>query len=260
MSHSLGRTEWSELNDLTLRLHRVRSARSFEEFLLTEVASFLGAEFASWNQHNSQMFLTEVRNTPDYESRVKPLLPALNKTLPSHPLFDHFMDFSKGKVRYVEQVERTRDHIDDDAFFELPWYREVAKQLGIQDQILMHVCVKGGRGVLLTYHGAEKFSDGDLLKAAILRGHIIARLYTIFDESSLQKKLQDSVQSELKEFLSVREFEVVGKLCQGLSNQEIAQELDLSPRTVEKHVASILEKTGEKRRARVIARYGAWLS
>ena len=41
-----------------------------------------------------------------------------------------------------------------------------------------------------------------------------------------------------------RELEVLGLLGERLSNREIAQRLYLSPRTVEKHVERLLQKTG----------------
>lgn len=42
--------------------------------------------------------------------------------------------------------------------------------------------------------------------------------------------------------LSARETEVLHWLCNGKSNWEIAQILDLSPYTVKNHVSNILEK------------------
>jgi DNA-binding NarL/FixJ family response regulator len=43
-----------------------------------------------------------------------------------------------------------------------------------------------------------------------------------------------------------RELEVLEEICKGLSNQEIADTLCISPRTVERHRANIFEKTGSK--------------
>jgi DNA-binding CsgD family transcriptional regulator len=42
-------------------------------------------------------------------------------------------------------------------------------------------------------------------------------------------------------------------LAEGLSNQEIAARLYLSPRTVERHVANLTVKTGVERRAQLVA-------
>src|SRR5215472_3629880 len=48
-----------------------------------------------------------------------------------------------------------------------------------------------------------------------------------------------------------READVLRLVAQGLANREIARELVLSPRTVEKHVASLLVKTGLHRRTQL---------
>lgn len=54
------------------------------------------------------------------------------------------------------------------------------------------------------------------------------------------------------ERLSVRETEILVTVCQGLSNQEIADKLFISKRTVDKHRANILEKTGCKNTASLV--------
>jgi DNA-binding CsgD family transcriptional regulator/tetratricopeptide (TPR) repeat protein len=56
-----------------------------------------------------------------------------------------------------------------------------------------------------------------------------------------------------------READVLALLAEGLTNQELAARLHLSPRTVEKHVGSLLAKTGCRRRAQ-LAGYSASLS
>ena len=52
--------------------------------------------------------------------------------------------------------------------------------------------------------------------------------------------------------LSDREVEILVEVCRGLSNQEIADKLFISKRTVDKHRANILEKTGCKNTANLV--------
>lgn len=52
--------------------------------------------------------------------------------------------------------------------------------------------------------------------------------------------------------LSEREVEILMEVCRGLSNQEIADKLFISKRTVDKHRANILEKTGCKNTANLV--------
>ncbi len=75
-------------------------------------------------------------------------------------------------------------------------------------------------------------------------------------------KLIDSLSTHLKtsadpasadeETLSAREREILIAVCQGLSNQEIADRLFISKRTVDKHRANILEKTGCRNTANLV--------
>ena len=57
---------------------------------------------------------------------------------------------------------------------------------------------------------------------------------------------------ENSDSLSEREIEIVVAVCQGLSNQEIADKLFISKRTVDKHRANIMEKTGCKNTASLV--------
>jgi len=58
--------------------------------------------------------------------------------------------------------------------------------------------------------------------------------------------------------ITEREADVLRLAAQGLGNKEIAEAMFLSPRTVEKHVASVLAKTGLRRSQ--LAGYAAGLS
>lgn len=67
-------------------------------------------------------------------------------------------------------------------------------------------------------------------------------------------KNMSSASGEDEEFtmLSERELEILKLICQGFSNQEIAQNLYISKRTVDKHRANILSKTQSRNTAHLV--------
>ena len=68
--------------------------------------------------------------------------------------------------------------------------------------------------------------------------------------SSMSNRLRGTEHTSAE--LSSREIEILLAICRGLSNQEIAEELFISKRTVDAHRANILEKTGCKNTASLV--------
>jgi DNA-binding CsgD family transcriptional regulator len=72
-----------------------------------------------------------------------------------------------------------------------------------------------------------------------------------------RRRGSDAIPSDLRQLgVTVREYEVLQQVAHGLTNHEIGRRLFLSPRTVEKHVARLLTKTGQLDRVR-LASYAA---
>ena len=52
--------------------------------------------------------------------------------------------------------------------------------------------------------------------------------------------------------LSAREMEIIELVADGLTNQEIAEKLTISKRTVDNHVSNMFTKTGSKNRVALL--------
>jgi DNA-binding NarL/FixJ family response regulator len=62
----------------------------------------------------------------------------------------------------------------------------------------------------------------------------------------------DRVKDSREQAISERETEIVELVARGLTNQEIAQTLTISKRTVDNHVSNIFTKTGAKNRVALL--------
>lgn len=92
--------------------------------------------------------------------------------------------------------------------------------------------------------------------AAIVRG-LLDRVQ-MMQQTELYAKQQSATAEDhrpediLAPALTEREEEVLNYLCQGLSNRQIGLNLRLSPRTVEKYVSKLLQKTDTQNRGELI--------
>ena len=91
------------------------------------------------------------------------------------------------------------------------------------------------------YAAVDAVVAGDNYFSAILYGSLVRNMTRIE-----VPKIDD------EDALSEREIEILVEVCAGLSNQEIADKLFISKRTVDKHRANILEKTGCKNTANLV--------
>jgi DNA-binding NarL/FixJ family response regulator len=104
----------------------------------------------------------------------------------------------------------------------------------------------GAKGFLL------KDSDISEVKEAILT---VRKGGSYFSQELLYhviQKIKHREQESKSANLSKREKEILIKICEGLSNQEIAETLFISKRTVDKHRANLLGKTNSKNTASLI--------
>lgn len=59
-------------------------------------------------------------------------------------------------------------------------------------------------------------------------------------------------ESHTQDSLSLRELQVVELVAAGLSNQQIAEQLEISKRTVDNHISNILNKTKSQNRVALV--------
>ncbi len=151
-----------------------------------------------------------------------------------------FMDFSMPGIDGAQTTEQ--------ALSVQPDLRIITLSMFGEESYYSRMVEAGARGFLL------KDSDiDDVLEAVrtVMEGgeYFSPQLLAGLSGRMRQREAYEVVDGDA---LSVREREILLAVCRGLSNQEIADELFISKRTVDKHRANILEKTGCKNTAALV--------
>lgn len=148
-----------------------------------------------------------------------------------------FMDFSMPGLDGAQTTER--------ALARRPDLRIITLSMFGEESYYSRMVEAGAKGFLL------KDSDiGDVLDAmdAVMAGGSYFSPQLLSSLTGRMRTREDVPDEQL----SSREREILVAVCQGLSNQEIADTLFISKRTVDKHRANILEKTGCKNTASLV--------
>ena len=127
-----------------------------------------------------------------------------------------------------------------------PDLRIIALSMYGEEEYYYKMVDAGAKGFLL------KDSDISEVKEAILA---VSKGGSYFSQELLYHVIQKIKHREHESKtanLSKREKEILAKICEGLSNQEIADALFISKRTVDKHRANLLGKTNSKNTASLI--------
>ncbi len=131
-----------------------------------------------------------------------------------------------------------------------PGINIIALSMNDEQEYYFKMIQAGARGFVQKQAGREKLEEA--IKEVLDGG-------SYFPEDILRTIIfkfgtEDSVENKAdKQFgLTKREKEVLALLCQGFTNTEIAEQLFLSPKTIEGHRANLLLKTGTKNSAHLV--------
>lgn len=136
-----------------------------------------------------------------------------------------------------------------------PLIKVIVLTMHDEDRMVLHLLEKGVSGYLLK--DADTAEVEKAIRVVLDEGVYL----TPFVSRAMLRKMTHKPTAVAKQptlfnskvVLSEREKEVLKLICQGLSTAEISEKIFLSPRTVEGHRLRILEKTGTKNTAGMVA-------
>lgn len=111
-----------------------------------------------------------------------------------------------------------------------------------EDRMVAHLMERGVHGYLLKDCRAEELCEA--IKAVMDRGYYFNERTSKAMLSAMQSKSRKPPTLAFGQSLSRREKEVLLLICQELTTNEIGEKLFISPRTVEGHRKSLVEKFG----------------
>ena len=151
-----------------------------------------------------------------------------------------FMDYSMGGMNGAETTERALER--------MPELKVISLTMFGDNAYYSRMASSGAKGFLLkdsefdeVVEAVSTVCDGGTFFSALLLESISQSLRSV-----------EGLPIDEHDMLSDREVEILVGICQGLSTQEIADRLFISKRTVDKHRANILEKSGCKNTASLV--------
>ncbi len=216
-----------------IRIILVDDHRLFREGLARLIAGSGGGEFRVVGQASSGEEFLELIDSPATTNRRSLVASANGSATPSEatPLYIVFMDIDMPGGMNGAEASRL-------ALGRLPQMKIIALSMHGESEYYLPMMEAGVKGFLL------KSSDFSEVVAAI---RAVVAGGTYFSQelmASLVATVRGGDEMPHEESLSEREAQILPLVCGGLSNRQIAEKLFISKRTVDKHRAGIMAKTG----------------
>jgi DNA-binding NarL/FixJ family response regulator len=149
-----------------------------------------------------------------------------------------FMDISMPKIDGIQATKKALELKPDLKIIALSMYAD--------EEYYTRMIDAGAKGFILKNSGIQEVED---CIRSVNSGH---NYFSPEILDSILKNISRKAKPAKTSELSEREEEVLYRICQGLSNQEIADTLHISKRTVDKHRENLLLKTDSKNTAGLV--------
>ena len=143
------------------------------------------------------------------------------------------MDINMPKMNGIEATKH--------ALKKYPELKVIALTSFADDEYIEQMISAGVEGYMLKRSDIEDFEKA-IKKVADGGSYFSAEIIKVISRNLYKDKERKSGEQLLDKFTS-REKEILNLICKGLNNEQIAELIHLSPKTVEKHKSNLFQKT-----------------
>nr|WP_321357907.1 response regulator transcription factor [uncultured Draconibacterium sp.] len=143
------------------------------------------------------------------------------------------MDINMPKMNGIEATKQ--------AVKKYPELKVIALTSFADDEYIEQMISAGVEGYMLKRSDIEDFEKA-IKKVADGGSYFSSEIIKVISRNLYKDKERKSGEQLLDKFTS-REKEILNLICKGLNNEQIAELIHLSPKTIEKHKSSLFQKT-----------------
>jgi DNA-binding CsgD family transcriptional regulator len=239
--------------DLSLRLvdalADVDDPADVPDLVMPGLARLIGCDVLTYNEIGPSP--VQVRYL-DYPAGVlnAASLAVFARHVHEHPLINHYQRTQDTRPTKIS------DFLDRRGFHSLGLYAEFFATIPVEHQLAISLSAPGEGIVGLAFNRARSdFTEAHRDVLCALREPLAAGMRRAAARRDAKLALSEAIPAQLGE-LTEREVRTLQLVARGHTNVAIGHMLDISPRTVAKHLEHIYTKLGVNNRAAAIARTG----
>jgi DNA-binding CsgD family transcriptional regulator len=219
----------------------------FGAIVLPGLAVLVGCDVLTYNEIGPDHGHTRYADYP--AGALDPATqPAFEAHVHEHPLVSHYRATGSGEPVMIS------DFLSQQRFHRLGLYAEFFRGIPVEHQLAVNLPGPGQEviGIALS-RGRRDFSDQDRALLSVLRAPLTAALLRARRRRQAGQVLTAMAGSGLAD-LTEREIQILRLVADGRTNASIARSLDVSPRTIAKHLEHLYRKLGVSSRTAAVSR------
>jgi DNA-binding CsgD family transcriptional regulator len=232
-------------------LYTLSDMATYPRRVIAALGTLLPARFITYNEVNPDASRNRyVWWPPGTRLRTgSPLYRMFERHVAEHPLVTHYARTSDPRPLTIS------DFLTRPQFHRLNLYKTFYKRLGVEYQLA--VTLPGPKGVVIGIalsRGDKDFSQRERHLLALLRPHLIQAYANAAMATHFKRRRPAGEHGPRHRTLSRRQAEVLSWVARGKTNDQIGAVLDVSPRTIQKHLEHVFEKLGVETRTAAVMR------